>query len=266
LLFLEFIEFHLGLGLLATASSRILARSNNAVDDPPTIIGGTISRSQNGGSSNSQIAIVSDVDNSAGSLTVTVQSSPIGITTLTNIVNTNGNVTANVDASCSAALGASTVVLRVSDGQASANGNLTANTAAPVITPKAPIVIQQSPNHGYQTFTINQTVQSATDDCGGNVINNVVIEKATSDEVEDASGGGDGNTLNDIVIARNCKSVQLRAERDGSLNGRLYLVTLRATDTAGNNGRATYRVSVRVGDNPPVDTGVHYTVLSNCQP
>jgi VCBS repeat-containing protein len=240
-----------------------------AVNDPPTIIGSTISRAQNGGSSNSQIATVADVDNSAGSLTITLQSSPTGIT-VTNIVNTNGNITANVAASCSAALGANTVVLRVSDGQATTNGNLTvnvtANTTAPVITPKAPIVIQQSPNHGYQTFTINQMVQSATDDCGGNVINNVVIEKATSDEVEDAPGGGDGNTLNDIVIAGNCKSVQLRAERDGTLNGRVYLVTLRATDTAGNIGRATYRVSVRVGDNSPVDSGVRYTVLSNCQP
>ena len=84
-------------------------------------------------------------------------------------------------------------------------------------------------------------VQSATDDCDGNVINNVVIEKATSDEVEDSPGGGDGNTRNDIVIAANCKSVQLRQERDGGMNGRVYLVTLRVSDSAGNIGRATYQ-------------------------
>jgi VCBS repeat-containing protein len=239
----------------------------NAVNDPPAIIGGSISRAQNGGSSNSQVATVSDVDNPAGSLTVTVQSAPTGIT-VTNIVNTNGTITADVAAGCSAATGSNTVVLQVSDGQATTNGNLTvnvtANTTAPVITPKAPIVIQQATNHGYRTFTIAQMVQSATDDCDGNVINNVVIEKATSDEVENSPGPGDGNTLNDIVIAADCKSVQLRAERDGTLNGRVYLVTLRVSDSAGNIGRATYRVSVPVGRNPAVDSGVHYTVNGTC--
>jgi VCBS repeat-containing protein len=239
----------------------------NAVNDPPTITGGAISRAQNGGSSNSPIATVSDVDNSAGSLTVTVQSAPTGIT-VTNIVNTNGTITADVAAGCSAATGSNTVVLQVSDGQATTNGNLTvnvtANTTAPVITLKAPTVIQQATNHGYHTFTIAQMVQSATDDCGGNLINSVVVEKATSDEVEDAPGGGDGNTRNDIVIAGNCKSVQLRAERDGTLNGRVYLVTLRVSDGSGNITRATFRVSVPVGNNPAVDSGVHYTVNGTC--
>jgi hypothetical protein len=238
------------------------------VNDPPAITGGTISRAQNGGSTNSQIATVSDVDNSAGSLTVTVQSAPTGIT-VTNIVNTNGTITADAAAGCNASTGSNTVVLRVSDGDKSSTGNLTvnvtANTTQPVITAKAPTVIQQAANHGYRTFTITQMVQSATDDCGGNVINNVVIEKATSDEVENSPGGGDGNTLKDIVIAANCKSVQLRAERDGTMNGRVYLVTLRVSDTAGNIGRATYKVSVPVGNNPAVDSDVHYTVLSSCQ-
>jgi hypothetical protein len=49
---------------------------------------------------------------------------------------------------------------------------------------------------------VSDLVASATDDCDGNVINSVVIEKATSDEPD----GGDG-TLHDIVIASNCKSV-----------------------------------------------------------
>jgi hypothetical protein len=211
---------------------------------------------------------VSDVETPAGNLTVTLVSAPTGIT-VTNIVNTNGTITADVAAGCNAAVGSNTVVLQVSDGQATANGNLTvnvtANTTAPVITPKAPIVIQQSPNHGYQTFTITQMVQSATDDCDGNLINDVVIEKATSDEVENSPDPGDGNTLNDIVIAADCKSVQLRQERDGTMNGRVYLVTLRVSDTAGNSGRATFRVSVPVGRDAAVDSGVHYTVLSNCQ-
>jgi len=187
---------------------------------------------------------------------------------VTNIVNTNGTITADVAAGCNASTGSNSVVLKVSDGDKSSTGNLTvnvtANTTAPVITLKAAAVIQQATNHGYHTFSIAQMVQSATDDCGGNVINNVVIEKATSDEVEDAPGGGDGNTRNDIVIAGNCKSVQLRAERDGTLNGRVYLVTLRVTDSGGNPAHATFKVSVPVGRNPAVDSGVHYTVNGTC--
>jgi hypothetical protein len=83
--------------------------------------------------------------------------------------------------------------------------------------------------------------------------------------VENAPGPGDGNTLNDIVIASNCKSVQLRAERDGTKDGRVYLVTLRVNDTSGNVSRAVYKVSVPVGKKAAaVDSGVAYTVNSNC--
>jgi hypothetical protein len=205
------------------------------------------------------------VDNSAGSLTVSVQSAPTGIT-VTNLVNSNGTITADVAAGCNAAVGPNTVVLQVSDGQATGNGNLTvnvtANTTPPVITLK-PAAVLPVPDHNYRTFSIAQMVQSATDDCGGNVINNVVIEKATSDEVEDSPNSGDGSTRKDIVIAANCKSVQLRAERDATLNGRVYLVTLRVSDSSGNIVRATYKVSVPIGDRPVADSGVHYTVNGN---
>jgi hypothetical protein len=70
--------------------------------------------------------------------------------------------------------------------------------------------------------------------------------------------------LNDIVIAADCKSAQLRAERDGTKDGRVYLVTLSLTDTSGNTSCATYKVTVPVGKAPAVDSGVNYTVTSNC--
>lgn len=55
---------------------------------------------------------------------------------------------------------------------------------------------------------------SATDDCDGNVLSNVKIVSASSDEPEDAPSGDDGATKNDIVIAANCQSIKLRAERN----------------------------------------------------
>ena len=92
----------------------------------------------------------------------------------------------------------------------------------------------------------------------------VVIVKVSSDEPDDANA--DGFTINDIVIANDCKSVQLRAERKGDGNGRVYIVTLRVTDSDGNITTTTAKVTVphAQNGNPAVDSGVSFTVLSNC--
>jgi len=116
---------------------------------------------------------------------------------------------------------------------------------------KPATILQPNVNHKYRTFTITQMVQSATDDCDGNVINNVVIEKATSDEPD----GGDG-TLNDIVIASGCKSVQLRAERDGTKDGRVYHITLGVKDSSANPTTAVYNVS-KGGSSVPIKFSLH---------
>jgi hypothetical protein len=95
-------------------------------------------------------------------------------------------------------------------------------------------------------------------------INSVRIAKVTSDEPENS--GGDGNTLNDIVIAANCKSVQLRSERMGNGNGRVYTITFKVTDASGNVSTATAKVTVPHSQNgsPAVDDGPQYTVLGGC--
>jgi len=93
----------------------------------------------------------------------------------------------------------------------------------------------------------------------------VVITKVTSDEAE--NGGGDGNTLNDIVIAANCKSVQLRSERQGSGNGRVYTIYFSVKDAQGNVATATAKVKVpkSQGNNgAAVEDAPQYTVNSNC--
>ena len=67
------------------------------------------------------------------------------------------------------------------------------------------------------------------------------------------------------MIAADCKSVQLRAEREGNGDGRVYTITFKVTDASGNVSRATATVFVR--HNPgeaPVDSGVHYTVNGTC--
>ncbi len=110
-----------------TATPDIGADESNTA--PTITAGGPLTRPQGTAAINSTIATVSDAETSAGSLTVTATTVPAGIS-VTNIVNTAGTVTANVSASCSAAIGNNTVVLTASDGTLSTNANLTLTVTA----------------------------------------------------------------------------------------------------------------------------------------
>jgi hypothetical protein len=109
-------------------------------------------------------------------------------------------------------------------------------------------------------------VASVSDNCSALSVSDLVISAVTSDEPDDAKGNGDANTVNDIVIAANCKSVQLRAERADALNGRVYIVTLKVKDAAGNIGTATFRVNVPINTGgAATDSGASNTV-TGCSP
>lgn len=153
-------------------------------------------------------------------------------------------------------------------GSATQTAVLTVNNGTPVITLSTTSVNVWPPNHQYQTFNVTDFVASASSSCDASVdINDVVIQKVSSDEPEDNLSGGDGTTLNDIVIAANCKSVQLRRERDGLLNGRVYTITFKVSDSFGNSTTATVTVRVPVTKNgTAVDNGAAagYTVNSLC--
>lgn len=102
-----------------------------------------------------------------------------------------------------------------------------------------------------------------TDNCDAIAISNVQIVGVTSDEPE--NGAGDGDTLNDIVIAADCKSLQLRSERMGSGDGRVYTITLRVADDSGNISTTTVKVNVPKSQNgsTAIDSGPHYS-CSGC--
>lgn len=144
---------------------------------------------------------------------------------------------------------------------------IVADTGAPVINLSSTPISFWPPNHSYQTVNVSSIVTSVSDACGGGgslTVNDVVITKVTSDETE--NGNGDGNTLNDIIIAASCKSVQLRSERDGSGNGRVYTIHLKVTDGAGNTGTATFKVTVPKNQGgTAIDNGPAYTKMSSCQ-
>lgn len=141
------------------------------------------------------------------------------------------------------------------------------DTQGPQITLTTGTIELWPANHNYTTISLSQLVVSAIDNCGGSFTSNVRITSVSSDEAENSPDPGDGNTVNDIVIAPNCKSVQLRAERDSNLNGRVYTINLKVADGLGNISTASRTVVVPVnqsGGGAILGPGPGYTKLSSC--
>ncbi|HIJ79233.1 MAG: HYR domain-containing protein [Desulfobulbaceae bacterium] len=129
-------------------------------------------------------------------------------------------------------------------------------------TAKSDSAILWPPNHKYVTLHIDLT---ATTESGADLSSNARLVSVTSDEPEDAiekkgNSKGDGNTRNDIVIIDN-NTVQVRVERSGGGDGRVYTFNYQITDQAGKVSTASTSVGVPLSiKQTPVDSGVHYTV------
>src|SRR5262249_50599060 len=176
-----------------------------------------------------------------------------------------GTVTCNHPSGSFFPVGMTTVTCTSSVGPTCSFKVTVNDTQAPVITINSQPITLWPPNHKYVTINLTDLVVSVTDNCDHTVgVGSVNISMVTSDEPD--SGTGQGNTTNDIVIAADCKSVQLRAERSGNGNGRVYTITLKVADASGNVGTATVRVTVPHSQNgaPATDDGPHFTVVSNC--
>jgi hypothetical protein len=164
-------------------------------------------------------------------------------------------------------VGTTTVVTTATDAAGNSQScsfTVTVKDATPpVITTNGQSITLWPPNHKYANVKVTDLVASAGDACDLGVgLGSVRIARVTSDEPEDS--GGDGSTTNDIVIAADCKSVQLRSERAGGGNGRVYTITFKVTDASGNVGTATAKVTVPKSQNgsPALDDGPHYAVFS----
>ncbi|HYU98012.1 MAG TPA: choice-of-anchor Q domain-containing protein, partial [Pyrinomonadaceae bacterium] len=176
-----------------------------------------------------------------------------------------GTVTCDHPSGSFFAVGTTAVTCTSSAGP-SCSFNVTVNdTESPTITLNGNVVTLWPPNHRYETVEISDLVSGASDNCDAGVgLSSVSISQVTSDEVQ--NGNGDGNTLNDIVIASDCKSVQLRSERSGNGNGRVYTITFKVSDTVGNTATATAKVTVPKSQSgsASVDDGPQYIVLGGC--
>jgi hypothetical protein len=114
-----------------------------------------------------------------------------------------------------------------------------------------------TPTHQYQAVKVADLVASADDGCDASVnLSSVVISQVTSDEGTRSSG--------DIIIAADCKSVQLRADRNGNGDGRVYTITFRVRDASGNTTTKAAKIAIPRGQGSAVDSGPAYTVTSGC--
>ena len=188
---------------------------------PIITAGAALTRQQGTAASNSTIATVNDAETPAGSLTVTATSVPAGIS-VSNIVNTNGTVTANVAADCTATTGANTVVLTVTDGNGSTNTanltvNVTANTA-PTLSYNNPSAI----NFGAAT-----SVNPATGPSDNGSISSIVVQSqgayTGTISVDNSTG---------VVSISNAAPVGM------------HTITIRATDNCGTFTDATFILTV----------------------
>lgn len=166
-------------------------------------------------------------------------------------------------------VGTTTVNVNTTSGQTCSLTVTVKDNQPPVInTVSDPVALLWPPNHKYQTLEMAGYITSVTDNCGNNILpENVTITKVTSDEPENMPGDADGNTIKDIRIAANCKSVSLRRERNEFGNGRVYTIHLAVSDAAGNIGNAVIKVYVPAnqGNNAAVtDDGPQFTVNGSC--
>ncbi|MEO5712054.1 MAG: CHRD domain-containing protein [Luteolibacter sp.] len=173
-------------------------------------------------------ATVSDYDGDAVSAVWSVNGVPVETDTIA-ATGTPSNVVVTYKAKLPDGVNLLTLSAKDSDGNETIVDSIITveDTIAPVITSAStnPKTLWP-PNHKMVTVNVKAVV---TDACGDTTWKIVSVKSS-----QPANGKGDGNTAVDFKILDD-HSVSLRAERAGNDKaGRIYTITLRATDEAGN--------------------------------
>ncbi len=209
---------------------------NLVVNGLPTIAGQTITRQQGSPGAVGVIASVDDDTTPKGNLSVAITAPAAGIS-ITNITNTNGTITADVAALCTATVGTNQVGLTVTDGNgATATANLTVNVTANT----APTLSYSSP----QAVALggSLTVNPASGPVDNGTVSSVSVQSLTPTFFTGTITVGNAG----VVSVSN-------AGPAGS-----YLVTVKAVDNCGATTIAVFTLNVGVSGTPGCQ-GVSFT-------
>jgi len=159
---------------------------------------------------------------------------------------TNNRTLGGPDASGSYPTGSTTVTFTATDSAGNTGRCTTVvtvvDTTPPVVTVDTAPNYLWPPNHKMYGIHNAVTVLEACDPSP-----RLILQSVVSSELDDAPGGGDGNTVNDIQGASTGTvdfDILMRAERQGTGPGRTYTIRYQATDASGNVGAGTDTVDV----------------------
>jgi hypothetical protein len=107
------------------------------------------------------------------------------------------------------------------------------------------------PNHKMKDVFLNYTI---TDNCSKN------IKPVISISSNEPQAGTDKDDIADDWKVIDAKHVQLRAERDGKGNGRVYTITIEAKDYSGNKTEQKVEVTVPHDNSGKKDKKTHFAV------
>lgn len=160
-------------------------------------------------------------------------------------------VATTLSATVSLPLGTHQLTLRASDGKATGEASTSATVkdeVAPTLSVSASPGYIWPPNHKYETVTVTVSASDACAGTTGVTYSGYVV----SNQPDDANGNGDGGTEGDIRVTRPNGQVltsssaspqvpfrpgdklEVRSERAGGNEARIYSIRLRATDPSQN--------------------------------
>ena len=151
--------------------------------------------------------------------------------------------------------GTHSVSVKHPNGMTACTAQLTVTDVKPVLQPHQ--ISLWPPNHKLHTIEVADCA-TVVDRCEPGLTTEFVW--ASSDEP--LNGKGDGNSDADIVFD-GCGRVQVRAERAGSSDGRVYRLGVRVVDRGGNAAESECVVSISHSKKGTVagDSGTKYRVM-----
>ncbi|MEJ8817783.1 Ig-like domain-containing protein [Lacibacter sp. H407] len=219
----------------------------------------------NEASATATITVVDDIKPTVKTQSVTVYLDANGNANVTAAQVDNGSTdncaiatrVLNITSFTCANVGANTVTLTVKDvngNEASATATVTVvdNIAPTISSVKASPSSLWPPNHKMKAVTVTTV---STDNCG---TPDCKIISVSSNEPQE--GTGDDDVAGDWQITSN-NTVNLRAERSGSGNGRIYTITVECKDASGNPTQSTTNVIVAHNITAPM-SGSSYKIGS----